>query len=229
MERFFVFFGKTVLVLLVMGALAGGGYYLGKSGTIDLGLSTPAPEAVSTTNPDALPTQDDTMPRPSASTTSTASLRTLTAGLGVESGLSFTKYSIQIPPGWTPNHTYENQGTPIDTLTVTNGEYQLKIYQAATGGAMCLYAGEPDQEGPSSKFISHFEFTNGSGDVFRGGPTIVPTGVTQIHTVCMKPTGTSAFAQPTTFGHITIQTPTQINANYLNQVVAMIQSLKKVN
>jgi len=148
MDKFFSLFGKFMLVVLVIGALAGGGYYLGNSGKVKIGTPAPAQIAVSTT---AITPQPTLIP--------INKITTVTAGVGAESGLSFTKYTIDVPQAWIPNHTYTNEGTAIDTLTITSGAYEIKIYQAATGGAMCLYPGDPDFAGPSSKFNTFVELT----------------------------------------------------------------------
>lgn len=207
MDKAFSIFGKLMLVVVIIGLLAGGGYYLGKSGKVTLTTPAPAPVAVSTTATTPLPT--------SAPTTTT-----VTAGLGPESGLSFTKYTIAVPQGWTPNHTYENQGTPLDTLSITNGAYELKIFQAATGGAMCLYPGDPPFEGPSSTYSAFVELTTKDGIMLRRG------GTNGGFTLCQK--GTENYGQPTGFGHMSYTTPVAADETILKQIDDMVKSLKKV-
>jgi hypothetical protein len=226
MEKFFTFFGKLMVGIVVIAALAGGGYYLGKSGTIDLGLSTPAPEAVSTTSPDALPTQRDTMPITNPTTTSTPT-KTITAGVSADSGLSFSRYTIQVADGWTDIHTSENTGTPIDTLTITKGQYEIKIFQAATGGALCLYPGDDDFMGPSSRYDTYVDITTADTFTLRRGTTNTVNGTKRGFTFCHK--GPENYGQPTTFGHMTYTTPLSPDANTLKEMDGMIQTLKKVN
>ncbi len=220
-EKFFAFLGKTVLVLLVIGLLAGGGYYLGKSGKLSFGSPAPAPEAATTTNPEA-----ETSATPTPTATPSAKTKTVTAGLGADSGLSFTKYTIDVPEGWTPNHTYTNEGTPLDTLTITNGAYQIKIFQAATGGAMCLYPGDADFEGPSSRYDTFVDLTTKDGVKLRRGGTIAASGAKRGFTVCQK--GTEMFGLPTGFGHTGYTTPLTPDEAMLKDMDAMIASLKKV-
>jgi hypothetical protein len=224
MEKFFSFFGKAVLVILVVGTLAGGGYYVGKSGKFSIGLTTPAPEAVSTTNPETTTTLAMS---PSTSTTPTAMAKTMiTAGLGKESGLSFTKYTIEVPEGWTPAHTTTNDGTYVDTLTIVKGAYQVKIFQAATGGAMCLYPGDADFEGPSSKYETFVDITTKDGIILRRGGSIAANGPSRGYTLCQK--GSESYGQPTGFGHTGYTTPITPDANVLLEMDGMIKSLKKI-
>lgn len=211
-EKFFSIFGKITLVVLIIGALAGGGYYFGRSGKINLGQS-PVPEAATTTNP--LP--------PVTETPQAASI--IAAGLGSESGLSFTRYTIAVPEGWVPVHTSTNEGTPVDTLTITNGSYELKIFQAATGGAMCLYPGNADFEGPSSRYDTFAELTTADGLILRRGGKTVASGNTRGFTVCQK--GTENFGQPTVFGHTGYTTPLNPDNAMISQMDGMIASLKK--
>ena len=83
MDKFFAFLGKAVLVFLLVGGIAGGGYYLGKSGKLSFGNATPAPEAVTTTDP----SQEAITNTPAPTTTATPkSTKTVSAGLGAESG-----------------------------------------------------------------------------------------------------------------------------------------------
>lgn len=224
-EKFFTFFGKAVLVLLVVGGLAGAGYYLGKSGKLSLGNAMPVPEAVTTTDPNQESITNTLTPTASATATPKAT-KTVTAGLGAESGLSFTKYSMQIPEGWVTNHTYTNEGTPVDTLTITNGAYQIKIFQAATGGAMCLYPGDADFEGPSSRYDTFVNLTTKDGIVLRRGGTVAASGTKRGFTVCQK--GTESYGQPTGFGHTSYSTPLTPDEAILKEMDGMISSLKKV-
>lgn len=225
MEKFFAFFGKLMLGIVLVAALAGGGYYLGKSGTIDLGLSTSIPAAVSTTSPDAVSSQEETVTTTSPTTTS-APTKTITAGVSADSGLSFSRYTMQIAAGWTDIHTAENIGTPIDTLTITKGQYEIKIFQAATGGALCLYPGDADFMGPSSRYDTYVDITTADSLTLRRGTTNAVNGAKRGFTFCHK--GPESYGQPTTFGHMSYTTPITPDAAILKEMDGMIQSLKKI-
>lgn len=226
MDKFFSFFGKAVLILLFVGALAGGGYYLGRSEKINLGGQTQKPEAVSTTSPQESPMPTDIGLMPEKLPEELKKPTTMTAGLGSESGLSFTKYQIAIPDGWTADYTSENEGTPVDTLVVKNGAYEVKIFQAATGGAMCLYPGDGDFEGPSSRYDTYVAFTTADGVTLRRGGTSAASGTKRGFTVCQK--SGNSYGQPTVFGHVSYTTPLAPDEAMLKVMDEMIRGLKKV-
>lgn len=212
MDKFFSLFGKIVLVFTVLGGIAYGAYTYGK-------MTSPEakPIAASITATPATVTT----PEPTVTTTTT-----LRAGLGNESGLSFTKYEITIPLHWTPQHTTTNEGTWVDTLTLTNGTSTLKIFQGATGGAMCIYPGDPAFEGPSSSYDVFTLITTADGIQLRRGTTTTNNGTTKGYTMCQK--GTDSFGQPTVFGHMSLTTALDANPIVLSEVDAMISSIKKL-
>jgi len=208
------------LVTALLGGIAYGAYSLGRttapSSESGAASTTAAPTAEPTIDPGLMP---EKLPEALKNTI-------ITAGVGAESGLSFTKYQITLPQGWTPNHTTTNEGTWVDTLTVTKGTNQLKIFQAATGGAMCLYTGDADFEGPSSRYDSYVTITTADNIVLRRGTTNINNGVTKGYTMCQK--GTETYGQPTVYGHMSLTTSLNPDAALLTEVDAMIASLKKL-
>lgn len=138
--------------------------------------------------------------------------------------LVFKAYSINVPTTW----QYAKEGTPsgdipIDRLTLTKDGYKITLYQAATGGAPCLYPGDADVEGPSSRFVSFVAITTQTGDLLRRG---VPEGGGGF-TVCEKQ-GSNSYGQPTSFGHISITTPANPSASIIVEIDSMLASLKKI-
>lgn len=222
MDKFFALFGKLVLILAVLSGIAYGAYSYGKMTSPDA-----KPTAASVTAaPTAAPTKDPgLMPEKQPEATKSA-LSQITAGLGAESGLSFTKYSLMPLPGWTPNHVTTNEGTWTDTLTLTKGTSTLKIFQGATGGAMCMYPGDPSFEGPSSTYDSFVVITTADGITLRRGSTLANNGTTNGYTMCQK--GTDSYGQPTVFGHMSLTTELNANAAIISEADAMIASLKKL-
>lgn len=218
MDKFFSIFGKFVLVMALLGGIAYGAYSLGRT------TAPTAPGAASTAiTPTIEPTMDPglTPEKLPAELKSTV----ITAGVGAESGLSFAKYQITVPSGWTPNHVTTNEGTWVDTLTLTKGTSTLKIFQAATGGAMCLYTGDTDFEGPSSRYDSYVDIKTADGITLRRGTTNTNNGVTKGYAMCQK--GTESFGQPTGYGHMSLITSLTPDPALLAEVDAMIASLKK--
>jgi hypothetical protein len=186
MEKFFSFFGKLMLVLLLLGGAAGGAYYFGR-------LSVPQPQPGSTEVP-----AETATPTPQAS----ESGQLITAGLSDASGLSFGIYTVEVPDGWTPVHN-QDLVTPTDTLTITNGAYSVKIYQAATGGALCQ---------PSQTFA---DITTQDGTILRRNDTT---------TVCQRsPDG--SYQQPTAYGHIQYITPPAPATQMLTEMDGILSSL----
>lgn len=222
MDKFFSFFGKAVLVLVLLGGISYAAYSLGSKSA----SPAPGPGETSTTTMPTPTTDPGLMPEKVPTSTKTT---IITAGLGKDSGLSFTKYQITAPDDWIPNHATTNEGTWVDTLTLTKGAAQLKIFQAATGGAMCLYTGDANFEGPSSRYDSYAAITTADGIVLRRGSTN-ETSTDYISkkgfTMCQK--GTENYGQPTIFGHMSLTTSSNPDSLLLTEVDTMIASLKKL-
>lgn len=224
MDKLFATFGKIVLVVVIIGSIAYGGYYLGNSGKISIGKN-PKPEAVTTTNP--MPT--DGNERPIATVTPTpakaVAKKIVSAGVAADAGLSFGPYTIQVTDTWNVKHDVDTS-VPIDTLTLTSGDYQLKIYQAATGGSKCVYPGDPPFEGPSQLYKEYVTIT-GATYTYRRSPTdsAVPAGKAGF-TLCQKASD-GGYGQPTSFGHISYITPIAPNEATLREMDTMVESLSK--
>jgi hypothetical protein len=172
-------------------------------------------DAVSTQG--GLPVTSTETPTPSAS----PSGKVIVKSGGV---LVFKAYSLELPSDWA--YVKEGQPTgdvPMDKLTLTKGGTKITIYQAATGGAQCLYPGDPDVEGPSSRFTSFVGITTQTGEMLRRGTAEGSTGFT----VCEKQ-GAGGYGQPTSFGHISITTTGTPNASVIVEIDSILSSLKKI-
>lgn len=193
----------TLSVLILVLIIAGAAFYLGQQSV------NQSKEMATTPTPTAFVTQEISDQTPIEENKTT-----------VEAGgvLVFNAYTLQIPDDWT--HKRE-QDQNLDRLTISNGSYNIKIFQAATGGAPCLYQGDADVEGPSSRFISFVEFNGGSGNQFRRGTT----GPQNSMTVCEMQNGN--WGQPTSFGHISYQMPTNPDASIIEIMDNIITSIKK--
>lgn len=228
MEKFFAFLGKLSIIILIVGILAGAGYFLGRSGKLQFGLPQ-QPGAASTTNPEPeitdtiQPILEETI---SPSPTPTVQ-RMVAAGAPAGSGLSFSRYSLLVPEGWVETHTYENPGTPVDTLTITKGSYSIKIFQAATGGAVCIYPGDAPFDGPKSMYETFVQLTTSDNITLRRGGTNEANGDTRGYTVCQR-SAEGSYQQPTTFGHTSYTTPIAPDGAILAEMDRIITSLKKI-
>src|SRR3972149_6519872 len=203
-----------VITIIVLLALAGGGYYFGTKQSQKL---TPLSQTSEATLPEEQ-SQTQTTPAPQPSPVPTTAPTTPVSAGGV---LSFSAYTAQLPAGWEPEHD-QDANTPIDRLTLTKGNYEISIYQAATGGAMCLYPGEAPFEGPSATYDLFAEIAGSGGVSYRRSGT---TGDTAF-TVCrIQDDGT--YFQPTGFGHIQFKLPAGYDPKILAEMDSIIASLKQ--
>lgn len=214
MDKFFVTFGKIALLLIVVGGAGYATYSLSAKST----SVAPTNDLATTT---AAPTETPQL----ATTPTAAPSQTVSAGLNHAGGISFPRYTIRVPADWTVSHQSTSTESPTDSLTLTHGEYQIKIFQGATGGAPCLYPGDADMEGPSSRFASFVEFAGQPGTTFRRGPTQTQDGALA-YTVCMKTGTNTTFGQPTGFGHISYTVPANPLTATLIQMDLIVATLK---
>lgn len=183
--------------------------------------------SISFNKPQAVSTEATVIPSPATVVPIATPLASPSADFTrVQSGgiLVFNKYSVDIPNDW----TYTKEEAPagdinIDRLIITKGVYKITIYQAATGGAPCLYPGDPDSQGPSSRFTSFVELSTATNDVLRRGTA---EGSSSGFTVCEKQVG--GFGQPTAFGHISITSPTNSTSLMLKEIDSILSSLRKI-
>lgn len=207
MDRYFALFGKSVLIILILLSLVYGGYYIGlKTKNIQ------APEAVNT--------EDNTTPvLPSLNVSQP--LITVFGGVPKSAGLSFDLYSIDTPPNWMTKK--ESQTKTDEKLTLTKDGYIITIFQAATGGALCLYPNDPEFEGPSSKFEIYTTITTKDNRTLRRSGDKNGTAFT----ICQKSVDNS-YQQPTNYGHISITMPVNFTAEILTEIDSILSSLKKI-
>lgn len=198
-----------MLVILVLGGLTCAGFYFGRKSTskTEISVTESISEVAVTATPSPIANDQKLM--------------TVSAGLPKSAGLSFDQYSVVIPEDWT--NKKESQTALDEKLILEKNGYSISIFQAATGGALCLYPGDADFEGPSSKFeiFTSLETKDGknlrrSGD--KNGTTF---------TICQKSPDNS-YQQPTTYGHISIKMPEVWTPEVLTEIDSIISSLKKI-
>lgn len=221
-DKLFSLFGKLILILILALTIAGGAFYLGRNYG-----QKPSPGPVLTNQPDYIPlptiTSPNATPEAKVQPSPTVGVKKTYSG-GVSSGLSFNQYTISIGGDWVVKQEGDPNGSPWDRLTASKNGYELSIWQAATGGAMCLYPGDPDFEGPSSRFLSYIEFAGTDGKMYRRGSTTDPA-TTKNFTVCEK--GTDNYGQPISFGHTGYKVPNPYSETILKEMDMMVASLKK--
>lgn len=211
MDKFFAVFGKLILGLFAAVVLIGGGYFLAKNSGVVLQKSN-------------FPIQTEATPEASSPAIST---KTITAGLPSSSKLSFTVYTVTLPQDWSVSEQ-KDQSLPSDKLILSKGNYSIYIYQAATGGAQCIYPGDPSPEGPSVLFSSFVEFSGSDQVIYRRGLVNSTNIPTQNFAVCAKTQPNYGFGQPTSFGHVLYTAPKAFDQTVLSQMDSIIASLTKV-
>ena len=214
-DKFFSLFGKIILGLVIIGLLAGGGYYLGKKYAVVPNTSS---QPTATTIP-TVTTRNNTPSTPTTSQQQDVHVA-ITAG-----GISpFAKYILSGFKDWTV--TKENTDAS-DKLTLTKGEYQLVIDQSPSGGYRCTYPGDPSVD-MSSPFISYVTIPSFTDDNFfrRGKPQQSPDPSKQEYIVCQKNSATT-YGAPTIFGHITYSVPLNADNQTVVMMDAMVGSLQK--
>lgn len=209
MEKLFTIFGKIALVVLVLGSLTYGGYYYGIKTTKDT-----KPEAASVEV--EIDNQD-----PQETTAPEIKLTAVIGGLSKSAGLSFDQYSLMVPEGWISSK--ESQTLMDEKLTLKKNGYEINIFQAATGGAVCLYAGDAEFEGPSSKYQTFVNLTTQDGKNLRRSGDLNGNNFT----ICQKSVDNS-YQQPTNYGHISITMPVNFTAEILAEIDSILSSLKKI-
>lgn len=222
MEKFFSVFGKTMSILVILAVFVYGGYYFGTQAK-----QIKKPGAVNT----EVKVVETTVP---VATSSSNVLTTISAGVSKSAGLSFDQYSVLIPEGWTSKK--ESQ-TALDEKLILEkslpageaGVYSISIFQAATGGALCLYPGDADFEGPSSKYAVFTNLTTKDGRNLRRSLPAQASGNQNgtTFTVCQK-AADGSFQQPTNYGHISVKLPDVWTKEVLTEIDTIISSLKKI-
>lgn len=219
MDGFFSFLGKLTIILIIVGVLLGGGYYLG-TGKLPFPMS-PAPGAVTTTAPTGQSSPGGALPltTPVLTNTPAASPSSQTVSVDRVSGTSFGSFTISVPTTWTVKK--EITAGASARVTISRGNYSMGIYQAATGGAQCVYPGEAQAE-MSTAFGPFVTLHDASGNEFRRA---TPAGSASGFTVCQKSNG--LFGLPTNYGHVTYGTPVSPDPGVLQEMDAIFATLKK--
>lgn len=195
-----------MLVILVLGSLTLTGYYVGKKSGTNNKIEVKDKEVNLEPSPTATNIQKST---------------TIVAGISKSAGLSFDQYSIVVPDGWASKK--ESQTALDEKLILEKNGYIISIFQAATGGALCLYPGDADFEGPSSKFESYIALNTMDDRTLRRSGNKNETSFT----ICQKsPDG--SFQQPTNYGHISIKAATNPTIEMLSEIDTIISSLNKI-
>lgn len=162
---------------------------------------------------------------PKSDTTELTLTPSPTPGVTVAGGgiLSFPKYELTVPEGWSSNK--ESQTKDDERLTLTNGEYSITITQGGFGGSVCLFPGDADFEGPSVRYDNFKDLKTKSGDQLRRtwtGAELEANG----YGICQNTQ--YGWGAPTMYGHIAFITPKNPSAEKLVEMDNIISSISKI-
>lgn len=134
--------------------------------------------------------------------------------------LSFPKYELTIPSDWTS--TRESQTKDDEKLTLRSGPLTITIQQGGFGGAMCLYPGDAESEGPAGHYTSYVELTTASGDKLRRSTPKDGKGFG----ICQLTQ--YGWGAPTLYGHIGLTIPNSPTPEDLTVIDNILSSLTKI-
>ncbi|MBI4098060.1 MAG: hypothetical protein HY426_03395 [Candidatus Levybacteria bacterium] len=197
-----------VTILLVLVGVFGGYFLLSQTQK----NQTPSP----TTAPTSPTSQTSPTPEP------TEAKETKTFSSEKFKDLSFSGYSLQYPQDWTLSENRDEAVSPVSTVILTKDTYALKIYQAATGGAGCIYEGDLP-ESPASDYRN-----NEYKDLITGFATLrqteTPSGGKMSYNYCQKSKTEDSYGQPTNVGHMSVTTQV---ANPDTAIISEIEEIVK--
>lgn len=202
-----------IAILLLIVGIFGGYFVLGQTKN-NSQTPTPAPDQVACTQEAKICPDGSSVGRtgpncefakcPSTAPTSTTSSileKTFTSKKLPQ--LSFMGYTLLYPSDWSLSEQ-RDESTSISTVTLTKDDYTLKIFQAATGGAGCIYEGDMP-EGPASDYRN-----NKYKDLKTGFTTLrqteSPSSGKMSYNYCQKSETEDSYGQPTSVGHMSVST-----------------------
>lgn len=216
MDKFFSAFGKLVVILLVIGVLLGGGYYLGKKYGMVPSSSQPNTQ-VTTVPTNTIAATGSVSPTVSQQQ---ADPHVAIYGGGIN---PFNKYLMSGFKSWTKTVDHTNA---MDKLTLTSGDYQLVILQAALGGGGCTFPGDQPQamSVPLSNPVVQIPLLDGTF-LKRGQADSGTNPGKATYTVCQQSQG--GYSTLTSFGVITYTVPLNPDQQTVAMMDAMVGSLQK--
>lgn len=213
--KFFEIFGKVAVVVVVLGVVAGGAYYLGQRN-----IGTPKVEkefVVATSDSSVTPTVAVTAVTPTAKPTLTTKVSGGTT--------THTTYSLDVPEDWKSDHTIAEKD--MDKLIISKDGYSLAIYQAAMGGSVYSF---PDAivKAPMAQEYSgkYTDFVGATGEKYRRIDSSAQNKPGEKNFTVLV-FGADAYQTLTTFGAIAYTTPIAPDETVLETMDSIISSLKK--
>lgn len=187
------------LITIIIGLAVVIAYLFGRQNLVP----SPTPSPLTSATPNV------TSPSPSPST------KTVSGG----GALSFPRYEITIPSDW--KVARETPDANSEKLTVSSDQLAVSILEGGFGGSVCLFPGDPDSEGPSSRYTNFKDITTQSDDKLRRvwDDPAKGFGLCQLTQY--------GWGTPIIYGHVALKTPPNPSAADLNTIDAILSSFKK--
>jgi len=196
-----------VVIIFVLTALVS--YFVGKQNVL--------PALTKNLAATLSPSNNPTLPSPTSIAQVTPIPFQIIKGGGI---LSFPQYQLKASADWI--YSREAEGQDNEKIILKNGAYGLSISQGGFGGAVCLFPGDAETEGPSSRYVKYVEITTNSGDQLRRSTPENGQGFG----ICQNTQyGSGA---PTLYGHIGLTIPNNPTPEMLKEIDGILASLTKI-
>lgn len=134
--------------------------------------------------------------------------------------LSFPHYQLKASSNWI--YSREAEGQDNEKIILKNGSYGLSISQGGFGGAVCLYPGDAETEGPSSRYVQYVEITTNSNDQLRRSTPENGQGFG----ICQHTQ--YGWGAPTLYGHISLTVPNNPTPEMIKEIDGILVSITKI-
>lgn len=161
---------------------------------------------------------------------------TTTTALGVDwveyvtskvEGLAFPAFRLTHPQSWAVKESSEN-GTL--TISIYRNNYEISVYQAPVGGAVCLFKDSPAFQGSSGDLRGkeYTEFTSKNGLVLRRYFN-QNQGEKSTFFFCDKEANGPYFNTPTDFGGVSYFVPAKYDINIVKEMDEIVKTFTSVD
>lgn len=198
-----------VVVIFILTALVA--YFVGKQNILPIPTKNQAVAVILS------PTANPILPSLTSAPQNTPIPLQVIKGGGI---LSFPHYQLKASSNWI--YSREAEGQDNEKIILKNGSYGLSISQGGFGGAVCLFPGDAETEGPSSRYIQYVEITTNSGDQLRRSTPENGQGFG----ICQHTQ--YGWGAPTLYGHISLTVPNNPTPEMLKEIDAILTSITKI-
>jgi len=136
--------------------------------------------------------------------------------------LAYPAFSLSHPQSWAVKESSEN-GTL--TISIYRNNYEIKIYQAPVGGAVCLFKDSPAFQGSSGDLRNkeYTEFTTKNNLILRRYFN-QNEGEKSTFFFCDKEAEGPYFTTPTDFGGVTYYVPAKYDINIIKEMDEIVKT-----